>query len=86
LLDAYQTLSKQLDEKRAAELNPTCALEEKKAGEALKAATSVAAEGIDREIGSLKAEVGQMLAELSEKFDAEAGKSTPAEGRGNQGA
>jgi hypothetical protein len=74
LIEAYQTLSKQLEEKRAAELNPARALEEKKAGEALKAATAVAAEGIDRDIGSLKAEVGQMLAELSEKLAAEAGK------------
>ncbi len=74
LIEAYQTLAKELDEKRAAELNPARALEEKKAGEALKAATTVAAEGIDREIGSLKSEIGKMLAEVSEKLAAEAGE------------
>jgi len=72
LLEAYQTLSKQLDDKRAAELNPARALEEKKAEEALKTASALAAEGIDREIGGLKSEIGKMLAEISEKLAAEA--------------
>ena len=74
LLDAYQSLAKQLEEKRAAELNPERRLEEKKADEALKAAGAVVAEGIDREIGSLKAEVSLMLADLSEKLATEAAK------------
>jgi hypothetical protein len=72
VLDAYQTLVKQVEEKRQAELNPERRIEEKKADEALKAAAGVAADGIDREIGSLKSEVGKMLAEISEKLGAEA--------------
>ncbi len=74
LLEAYQALTKQLDEKRAAELNPERRLLEKKAEEALKAASAVAPEGIDREIGSLKAEIGGMLAEVSEKLATEAAR------------
>jgi hypothetical protein len=74
MLEAYQALVKQLEEKRAAELNPEKRLEEKKAQEALKVAATVAPEGIDREIGNLKSEIGQTLAEVSEKLAAEAGK------------
>lgn len=74
LLEACQVLTKQLEEKRAAELNPERRLQEKKAEEALKAASSVAPEGIDREIGSLKAEIGAMLAEVSERLATEAAR------------
>jgi hypothetical protein len=72
VLDAYLELVKQVEEKRQAELNPERRIEEKKAEEALKAAGSVVAEGIDREIGSLKSEIGKMLADVSEKLGAEA--------------
>lgn len=74
LLEAYQALTRQFEEKRAAELNPERRLLEKKAEEALKAASAVAPEGIDREIGSLKAEIGSMLAEVSEKLATEAAR------------
>lgn len=74
LLDTYQTLTKDLAEKRAAELNPERQLQERKAEEALKTASALAPEGIDREIGSLKSDIGRMLAELSEKLAAEAAR------------
>jgi hypothetical protein len=74
MLEAYQALVKQLEEKRAVELNPEKRLEEKKAQEALKVAATVAPEAIDREIGNLKSEIGQTLAEVSEKLAAEAAK------------
>ncbi|MCX6904532.1 MAG: hypothetical protein NTW03_13835 [Verrucomicrobia bacterium] len=74
MLDAYQSLVKQLDEKRAAELNPERRLEEKKSEEAIKMAGTVAPEGIDREIGSLKSEISATLAEVAEKLAAEAVK------------
>lgn len=74
LLDTYQTLTKDLAEKRAAELNPERQLQEKKAEEALKTASALAPEGIDREIGSLKSDIGRMLAELSEKLAGEAAR------------
>lgn len=74
LLDSYQTLTKELAEKRAAELNPERQLQEKKAEEALRTASALAPEGIDREIGNLKSDIGRMLAELSEKLAAEAAR------------
>jgi hypothetical protein len=74
MLEAYQALARQLDEKRQAELNPERRSEERKAEEALKTATTVAADGIDREIGTLKSEIGKMLADVSEKLGAEAAR------------
>ena len=74
MLEAYQMLAKQFDEKRQAELNPERRLEEKKAEQAIKVAATVAAEGIDREIGGLKSEIGKMLADISERLAAEAGR------------
>ena len=74
MLDAYQTLAKQLEEKRAAELAPERRLEEKKTEEALKIATEIAPEGIDRELGGLKSEIGKMLAGISEQLGAEAAR------------
>ncbi len=74
LIEAYQTLATQLEQKRAAELNPERQLQEKKAEEALKTASNLAPEGIDREIGNLKSEISRMLAEVSEKLAAEGGR------------
>jgi len=74
MLEAYQTLAKQLEEKRQAELNPERKLEEKKAEHAIQVAATVAADGIDRDIGGLKSEIGKMLANLAEKLAAEAGR------------
>jgi len=74
MLETYQGLVKQLEAKRAGELNPEKKLEEKKAEEAIAAASAIAPEGIDREIGSLKSEIGKMLADVSEKLAGEAAK------------
>jgi hypothetical protein len=74
MLDAYQALAKQLETKRAGELNPEKKLEEKKAEEAIAVAATVAPDGIDREIGSLKSEIGKMLADVAEKLAGEAAK------------
>ncbi len=74
MLEAYQTLVKQLEEKRASELNPEKKLETKKAEEAVRVAETLSADGIDRDISTLKAEIGKTLADLSEKLAAEAAK------------
>jgi hypothetical protein len=74
MLEAYQALTKELEEKRAAELAPERRLEEKRSEEAVKAATAVAPEGIDREIGHLKAEIGKMLADVSDRLASEASR------------
>src|SRR5712692_10317569 len=74
MLEAYQALAKQFEEKRQAELNPERKIEEKKADEAIKAAAAIAADGIDREIGGLKSEISKMLADVSEKLATEAAR------------
>jgi hypothetical protein len=71
MLDAYQTLARQLEEKRAAELAPERRLEEKRSDEAVKVAAGVESAGIDREIGNLKSQIGKMLADLSDQLAAE---------------
>lgn len=74
MLEAYQLLARELEEKRAAELAPTRRLEEKQAEEAVTVATSIESDGIDREIGNLKAQMGKMLAEISDRLAAEAAR------------
>ncbi len=74
MLEAYQALAKQLEEKRSAELAPERRLEEKRVEEAVKIAAAVDPEGIDRDIGALKAEIGKMLADVSDRLAAESGK------------
>ncbi len=74
MLDAYQTLAKQFEEKRAAELAPERRMEEKRSEEAIKVAVTIDPEGIDRDIGALKAEIGKMLADVSDRLAAESGK------------
>src|SRR6266446_4243308 len=74
MIEAYQALAKQLEEKRAAELAPERKIEERKADEAVKAATAVAPDGIDREIGNLKADIGKMLADVSDRLATESSR------------
>ena len=74
MMEAYQEVVKQLEEKRSAELNPEKKQEEKKSQEAVKVAQSLSPDGVDREIGNLKAEIGRLLAEISERLGSEVGK------------
>jgi hypothetical protein len=74
LVEAYNTLAKQLDEKRASELAPQRQLEEKKTAEAVQVAGGASLEGIDREIGTLRADIVKSLAEIADKLAGEIGK------------
>src|SRR5208283_685104 len=74
MLEAYQLLAKQLEEKRAAELAPARRLEEKQTEEAVIVATASESDGIDREIGNLKAQIGKMLADISDRLATEAAR------------
>ncbi len=74
MLEAYQALAKQLEEKRAADLAPERRLEEKRAEEAVKAASGVQPDGIDRDIGQLKSEIGKLLADVSERLGTESAR------------
>lgn len=74
MLEAYQSLASQLEEKRAAALAPERRIEERRTEEALKVALAIDPEGIDRDIGALKAEIGRMLADVSDRLAAESSK------------
>jgi DNA repair exonuclease SbcCD ATPase subunit len=74
MLEAYQQLQDQLKQKREAEMRPEQKIEEKKSKEAVEVADSVSTEGIAKEIGRLKSEIGVMLAQLSDKLESEIGK------------
>ena len=74
MLDAYQALAKQLEEKRAAELAPERKLEEKRSEEAVKVAGAIAPDSIDREIGGLKAEITKLLADVSDRLATESAR------------
>jgi hypothetical protein len=74
MLESYQELVKHLEEKRAAELNPVKKIEEKKTEEAVKVAAALPPDGIDREIGNLKADIGRLLSDISSKLETEVGR------------
>ena len=71
MLDAYRVLLRQLQEKRAAELNPEKLLQEKQSEEAVAVAAELAPEGVERALGNLKADIGQSLAQIAERMASE---------------
>lgn len=74
MLEAYQTVLKQLEAQREAELKPEKRLEEKKAKEVIQVADSLSSEGVAREISNLKIETGKVLAQISDRLEEEIGK------------
>lgn len=74
MLEAYQTLARQLEEKHGTELAPERRAEEKRTEEAVKVAAAVEADGIDREIGNLKSQIGKMLADISDRLAGESAR------------
>ena len=71
MLEAYRALVRQLQEKRAAELNPEKQLQEKRGEEAVAVAADLAPDGVERALGNLKADIGQSLAQIAERMAAE---------------
>jgi hypothetical protein len=71
MLDAYRAVVRQLQEKRAAELNPEKRLQEKQAEEAVAVAAELVPDGVERALGNLKADIGQNLAHIAERMAAE---------------
>jgi len=76
MLDAYNRLLKQLKEKRRAEMKPAETAAEKKKAEAKGIADSLSTEGIGRQIGVLKSEIGKALNDLADRLEAEMSKYT----------
>jgi len=74
MLAAYKELLKRLKAKRQAEMKPQERVEEKQKQKAVEVADSLSTEGIGKEIGNLRSEIGTMLVELSDKMEEEIGK------------
>ena len=74
MLDAYNTLLKQLEEKREAELKPEKKIEEKKMKEVVEVADTLSSEGVVKGISNLKLEIGKMLTQISDRLEEEVNK------------
>jgi len=74
MLDAYKELQERLKQKSEAEAKPEQRVEEKKSKEAVETADAISTEGISKEIGRLRSEIGTMLMQLSDKLEGEIGR------------
>jgi hypothetical protein len=74
MLDAYNELAKQLQERDENELKPEKKIEEKKIKEVVEAADSLSSEGVVNGISSLKLEIGKMLTQISDRLEEEVNK------------
>ena len=74
MLEAYNTLLKQLKEKRESELKPERKLQEKKTKEVIELADSLSSDGVVIGINNVKVEMGKLLAEISDKLEDEVNK------------
>jgi hypothetical protein len=71
MLEAYNTVLKQLEAQREAELKPEKKLEEKKAKEVIQVAESLSSEGVAKDISNLKIETSKTLAQISDRLEEE---------------
>lgn len=71
MLDAYNVLLKQLQEKKEAELKPEQRIEEKRAKEIVEVAGSLSSEGVVKGISSLKLDMSRTLTQISDKLEDE---------------
>ncbi len=74
MLEAYNEVLQQLKERRAAELKPEEAIEEKKVAEAVEVTDALSTEGIVQGVSTLKLEIGRLLSQLSDRLEEEVGK------------
>ena len=74
MLDAYNALLKQLQEKREAELKPEKIIEEKKKRGVVEVAETLSSEGVVKDIGNLKLEIGKRLTNISDGLEEEVSK------------
>lgn len=74
MLEAYNSLLKQLQEKGKEDLKPQEEIEKKKAKETTTKADSLSAEGVVKGIGGLKLEIGKMLTRITDGLEEEVDK------------
>jgi hypothetical protein len=72
MLDAYNSLLQTMEEQKARQLKPEEKVQEKKVAEIIKTADALTPEGVVRDIGNLKLEIGKVLAQLSDNLEKEA--------------
>ena len=71
MIQAYNTLLKQLEEKQAGELKPEKKIEEKKTKETVQIASSLTTEDVGKEIAELKLEIGKTLTRIADQLEGE---------------
>lgn len=74
MIDTYNALLKQLQEKSEAELKPEKKIEEKKKREVVEVAETLSSEVVIKEIGNLKLEIGKRLTSISDGLEEEVSK------------
>lgn len=74
MLDAYNDLLSQMEEKRETSATPEQKVVEKAVKQAVAVADALTTDGIIRDIGNLKGEVGKVLTNLSDELEQEAGR------------
>lgn len=74
MLEAYNTLLKQIQERDSLDLKPEVEMEKKRVKETLEITDSLSSEGVVKSIGNLRLEVGKMLTQLSDHLEEEVNK------------
>lgn len=74
MLNAYNELLTQLQEKRETELKPEEKIEEKAMKKVVEVTDSLSTEGIVQEVSTLKSETGKLLGQLSDRLEEEVNK------------
>ncbi len=74
MLQAYERLLKQLEEKKKAEMKPDETVAQRKRAQAVAVADAASSAGIANQIASLKTEIGKALNELSDRLEQETAK------------
>ena len=74
MLDAYNAVLKQLQEKEQGELKPEKKLEERRQKEVVAVADELSSEGALKNIANVRMELGKMLTDISDKLETETAK------------
>jgi hypothetical protein len=74
MLNTYNEVVNQLQEKREAELKPEEKIKEKTMQQVLEVADSLSMDGVVQEVSALKSETGKLLSQMSDKLEEEVNK------------
>lgn len=72
ILEAFEQMKKDIEEKERAELQPEKKIEEKKKKDAVQVGDSMLKEDVTKGINNLKFEIGKMLSQITENLEEEA--------------